>query len=299
MALDQSNRVAVYGTVAESFKLTRAMMLPFVVLTVLFTLPVIGAEALGWFDSIYAFNQQAANDVSSVDLGEIPFGEVLLGLALGFFVLSGFGIFWYRYLLLGSQGALKFGIAELSSMILRFSGYGLLVTGVGMIVFMFATLLGCLVGGLICRLLGQSGNFLAYMVIGWSVILAYLWPLSIAARTALIFPAIAIGRPTSLAEAWATSKDSSGRLVWALLVAGVPLVLMSFGVHSALSAAVGVDFLAKTAASVREFWWASLLLSPIANLALAVALGVVAIAYRDLASRAPVAEPAAEARFAQ
>ena len=91
------------------------MILPFVVLTVLFMLPTIGADVLGWFDSMYAFNQQAANDVSSVDLGEFPFGEVLLGLGLGFFVLSGFGIFWYRYLLLGTQGALKFGIAELSA----------------------------------------------------------------------------------------------------------------------------------------------------------------------------------------
>jgi len=299
MALNPQNQIAVTGTVAEALKLTRALFLPYVILAVLFSLPIVGAGGLGLFDSLDDFTKQAQDRAAGESLGPFPFGGVLLGLGLGFAALSGFGIFWYRYLLLGPRNALKFGFAELNSMIWRFSGYGLLVIGGGMVVFTVATMLGCLFGAFAGRMLGQDGTSLAYAIQFAFVVLAYAWPLSFAARTALIFPAMAVGRPIALSEAWAASKHTSGSLVWALLIAGVPLVLLSWGAHFGLATALGVDPLTRSSLSADGYWWMDLLLSPVSNLGMAAMLGVVAIAYRDLMSRAQMPETAAGAQPAE
>jgi hypothetical protein len=212
--------------------------------------------------------------------------------------LSGFGIFWYRYLLLGPQSALKFGFSQLIGMIWRFIGYGFLVWVVCVTVFTVATLLACLLGSLVNGLIGQSGTLLAYIIqftiVGW----AYIWPLNFAARTALIFPAMAVGRPIALSEAWAASKDSAGSLVWALLLAGVSLLLLSLGVHSFVFGVLGIDGSVGGAAPTQGRLWAEFLLSPVSNLWIAAMLSVVSIAYRDLLGRVPVPEMAADADLA-
>lgn len=292
MALNPQNRIAVSDTVAETLKLTWALFLPYMVIAVLFTLPFVAAGGLGLFDSLDEFTRQAQDRAAGENLDQLPFGEFLLVLGLGFIALSGFGIFWYRYLLLGPRNALKFGFAELNSMIWRFTGYGLLVMAAGLVIFTVATLLGCLLGRFVCGMLGQSGTSLANAIQLAFVVLAYLWPLGLAARTALIFPAMAIGRPITLSEAWATSKDTAGNLIWALLAVSVPLLLLSWGVHSGLSSALGIDLLARSQFSADSYWWIDLLLSPVSNLWLAAMLGVVAIAYRDLVSRVQMPETA-------
>ncbi len=298
MALDERNHLPVVATVAEALKLTWTLRLPYVVLALLATLPVVAATEFGLFEGLDAFIKQAESGNSSEILGQFPVGAVCLALVIGFAALSGFGVFWYRYLLLGRAGALKFGFAQLSAMVWRFTGYGLMVMTVGLVVMTVATLLGCLLGSMVSSLLGQSGKPLSYLIQFAFVVVTYAWPLSFAARTALIFPAIALGRPYSLAEAWAASKDCAGGLVWALLLTGIPLLLLSAGVHAALSAALGVDLMAGSTVSKGAYWWVGLALSPISNLAVAVMLGVVAIAFRELASPAPTAELAGGARLA-
>jgi hypothetical protein len=116
------------------------------------------AAALGLFESLRAFTEQAKNGKASEMIGQFPIGYTVPALVLGLTVLSGFGIFWYRFLLLGREGALKFGFAELNGMIWRFSGYGLMVMFAGFVVRTIATLVGCLLGALVSRLLGQSGS---------------------------------------------------------------------------------------------------------------------------------------------
>ena len=109
-------------------------------------------------------------------------------------------------------------------------------------------------------------------------------------RTALIFPAMAVGRPIALSEAWAASKDSAGGLIWAVLVAAVPLVLLNMAIYAALSPLVGADPLAESSVFGGTIWWLDIALAPIANLSLAAVLAVIAIAYRDLCGAQDTAE---------
>lgn len=282
MTQEAQSELPVFETIKEALKLTWALRLPFVILSLLCSIPSMAATALGMFQGMEAFITRAQGEDSTAALSQFPIGETLFALALGFAVLSAFGIFWYRYLLLGPQGALKFGIARFAALTLRFSAYGLLVMGVWMIAFMIATLLGCTLGYAVSYVLGQSGTALAYVIQIGVVFLAYVWPFSFAARTALIFPAMAVGSPITLSEAWAASKDSAGGLMWAILIAGVLLVALNMGVRAALSPLVGIDLLADAGALSGATWWIDIVLAPVANLSLAVVLAVIAIAYRDL-----------------
>lgn len=298
MALDETSRLPVLATITEALTLTWALRWPYLILAVLFTLPNMASAELGLFESLAAFNAQMQSGEASEVVGELPLGETFLALVLGFAVLSGFGIFWYRYLLLGREGALKFGFAELNGMIWRFTGYGFMVMFVGIIVMTVATLVGCLMGALVSRLLGQSGSALSYGIQFAFVVMAYVWPLNFAARVALIFPAIALGRPIALSEAWLASKNSAGNLVWAILIAGLIFVLLSAGVHSALSWALGVDLMAGPLVAKGAFWWVDILLAPVASLAPAVLLAIVAVAYRELVEGRPAPVAAVDARYA-
>ena len=298
MALDENRRLPVFATLSEALRLTWALRWPYLVLTVLFTLPNVAAAELGLFQSLDAFAKQAQNGNASEILGQFPVGETFLALALGFAVLSGFGIFWYRYLLLGPAGALKFGFAELTGMIWRFTGYGFMVMLVGAVIMTVATLVGCLLGALVCRLLGQSGTALSYMIQFAFLVLAYAWPLNFAARTALVFPAIALGRPLALSEAWLASKDSAGNLVWSMVIAGASLMLLSAGVHWALSGVLGIDLMAGSMVPKGAYWWVGVLLAPVANLALATLLGIVAVAHGVLLEGRPAPAAAGDTRYA-
>lgn len=282
MTQEAQSELPVFETIKEALKLTWALRLPFVILSLLCSIPSMAATALGMFQGMEAFITRAQGEDATAALSQFPIGETLFALALGFAVLSAFGIFWYRYLLLGPQGALKFGIARFAALTLRFSAYGLLVMGVWMIAFMIATLLGCTLGYAVSYVLGQSGTALTYVIQIGVVFLAYVWPFSFAARTALIFPAMAVGSPITLSEAWAASKDSAGGLMWAILIAGVLLVALNMGVRAALSPLVGIDLLADAGALSGATWWIDIVLAPVANLSLAVVLAVIAIAYRHL-----------------
>ena len=296
MTQEAQSELPIFQTITEALQLTWALRLPFVILALLCSIPVTAATALGMFQGMDAFITRERGEDAAAALSQIPIGETLFGLALGFAVLSAFGVFWYRYLLLGPQGALKFGVARFAALFLRFSAYGLLVMGVWMIAFVIATVLGCTLGYVISQALGQAGTVAAYLIQAGVVFLAYVWPFSFAARTALIFPAMAVGSPITLSEAWAASKDSAGGLMWAILIAGVSLVLLNMGVRAALLPLAGADLLADSGALSGANWWIDIALAPVANLSLAVVLAVIAIAYRDLyGPRRSVELPAAGA----
>ena len=165
-------------------------------------------------------------------------------------------------------------------------------------IFTVATLLGVVLGGLVSRLLGQDGTVLSYIIQSFFIIVACLWPLSIAVRTALIFPAMAVGRPIALRAAWAASKETAGSLIWALLIVGLSMLALSWGVRFGLNATLGIDLLSRSAISAGGYWWLDFLLSPVSNLGLATMLGVVAIAHRDLFDRTPAPETAANVGMA-
>lgn len=288
MALDSENQISVSETLGEALRLTWALRLPYIVLALAVALPNQALYLSGLMEPLESFTRQAKE--GSADLSAFPLSNTLLVLIIGFVLVSAFGIFWYRYLLLGRQGALKFGFAEFNGMVGRFCGYGLMVMGVAMVAFTAATALACALCFLVKSLLGGNGGLLAYILYFPIFILAYAVPLSFAARTALIFPAIAVGRDVTLADAWAASKESGAALVWAILLAVVPASLVSYGIHSAIGAALGVNLLASTEATAGAYWWLLAALSPVGNLALAFMLAVVAIAYRDLVGREGAAE---------
>ena len=283
MALNDENKIAVFRTLAEALGLARTLVLPFIVLSLLFALPNQALDASGVMETLNTYTSQVQEGGGA--LAAFPLSEMLIALVVGFVVLSGFGIFWYRYLLLGRQGALKFGFAALNGMVWRFTGYGLLVMGVGLVVFSIATAIACALCFLLKGLLGQDSTLLTAMLYGPIFVLAYVVPLSFAARTSLVFPAIAIGDAATLADAWAASKESGAALVWAILIAAVPFTVLSYAIHSAAGAAFGIDLLAGSTATAQAYWWLAIALSPVANLTLAFVLAVIAVAYRDLMSR--------------
>ena len=283
MALDDQQRVTPAATVGDAYKLLSLLLIPYVVLTFLFTAPNQIAVALGFYADLNAYTARIEAEPSADALSGLPVGDLLVALVLGFVTLSGFGIFWYRYLLLGPRSALRFTPAELGTMLWRFCRYGVTYMLLWLGALIVATLLGCFLGGLVCSLLGQSGNPLAILVIGGTLFLAYIWPLSMAMRTSLIFPAIALGDELTLRQSWAMTRNSSSGLFWSVILAGVPALALSYGLHSGLSAIFGVDLLIQDTATIQSYWWLLLLISPVANLALALCLVVVAVAYSDLA----------------
>lgn len=288
MALHGKNRLAAHRTVAEALRLTWVLRVPYVILTVLFTIPNIAITELGLYEPLNDFTAQAQSADSTEILAKFPFGASFLALVIGFAMLSGFGIFWYRYLLLGPTGALKFRAGQFLGMLGRFCGYGLLVMTVGIIAMIFVTLFACLLGKGVSALIGTSGTLWEYVIVFAFVGMAYIWPLSFAARTSLVFPSIALGRSDAISDSWAASKESEESLLWAMIVAAVPLILLSAGIYSVFSAVLGADLLVGATVSKGVYWWVDLVLSPVANLFLAVILGVVAIGYRDLTTHEPV-----------
>lgn len=288
MALHEKNRLATFGTIAEALRLTWALRVPYVILAVLFTIPNVAITELGLYDPLNEFTAQAQNVGGTEILAQFPIGTTLFTLVFGFAMLSGFGILWYRYLLLGPTGALKLHAGQFLGMLSRFIGYGFLVMIVGIIATIIVTFSASFLGKAVNGLIETSETPLAHVIVVTFVALASAWSLRYAARTTLIFPAIALGRSGTLRDAWAASKESAGSLLWAIVVPVVPLLLLSAGVYAAFSAVLGVDLLVGATVSKGAYWWMDLVLSPVSNLTLAVMLGVVAIGYRDLTAHEPV-----------
>ena len=287
MAVNPQNRLAVFRTVGEAFAITWVLPTPYLVLVVLIMLPWAVMSALGLFDSFHDFTELAARGQEELALQSYPIGAMLVFYIFGYLAFVLFGIFWYRYVLLGPEGALRFGIAELNGMFWRTAGYGLAVlliyfaAGIGLIMGL------SLLGGLIHAISGTSSGLFVSMVTFVTLLVGYLVPLALLARLSLPFPAFALGQRLSMRQSWSLTKGSAWRIVGALLTASLPVSLIAYALYFVLFYSLFRlnPLLPEHAAKSFDYWWFTLLLGPAYFLPLALCLAVVAFAYRDLGRR--------------
>jgi hypothetical protein len=302
MALDPHSNLAVFRTIGEAVALTRTHFKSYVVLVLLVTLPWAAAAALGYFDALGAYAARAAESPGGYSLEGYPIGTLLVLWAGSFFIVVVFGIFWYRYVLLGAEGALKFGLGQFTGMFWRSAGYGLVLLLVCLMALGIATAVVSLIGGLVVALLGAvvQQPALLVVVIVPLVLVAYAAPLAFMARLSLPFPAVALGEGLSFGESWARTRGSTWRLVGAFLTASLPVALVGHGLAFCLYyVLLDINIWNPVhAAAATEYWWLTLLLSPVMYLPIALCLAIVAIAYRDLGS-SPAAETAPGVGFAR
>ncbi|MDH3594518.1 MAG: hypothetical protein OEM93_06660 [Rhodospirillales bacterium] len=301
MALDPHSNLAVFSTIGEAVMLIRTHIKPYVVLVLLVTLPWAAAAALGYFDDLGAYAAQAADGQGGYSLEGYPIGTLLILWTGSFFIMVVFGIFWYRYVLLGAEGALKFGLGQFNGMFWRTTGYGLLLLVVCLVALAVSTVVVSLVGGVVGALLGAAAQPAVLIVIIVPLVLvAYAAPLAFMARLSLPFPAVALGEGLSFGESWSRTRGSTWRLVGAFLTASLPVALvgyaLTFGLYYVLFD-INIWNPAHAAAAT-DYWWVTLLMSPVMYVPVALCLAIVAIAYRDLGS-SPAAETAPGVHFAR
>lgn len=301
MALDPHGNLAVFRTIGEAVTLTKTHGKPYVVLVLLVALPWAVATALGYFDALGAYAARAAEGTGGTGLEGYPIGTLLGLWAGGFFIIVVFGIFWYRYVLLGAEGALKFGLGQFTGMFWRSTGYGLVLLVVCLVALAISTVVVSLVGGVIGAALSTVLQpTVLVVVIVPLVLVAYAAPLAVMARLSLPFPAMALGEGLSFGESWARTRGSTWRLVGSFVTASLPVALvgyaLTFGLYYVL---LGINILDPVhAAAATEYWWVTLLLSPVMYLPIALSLAIIAIAYRDLGSN-PATETAPGVRYAR
>lgn len=301
MALNSHGNLAVFRTVGEAVALTRTNVKPYVILVLLVTLPWAAAAALGYFDALGAYAAQAADGQGAYSLEGYPIGPLLVMWIGGFFIMVVFGIFWYRYTLLGAEGTLKFGLAQFIGMFWRTTGYGLVVLLVCLVALVISTVVVSLIGGVIGVLLGADrGSGILVVITVPLVLVAYAVPLAFMARLSLPFPAVALGKSLSFDDSWSRTRGETWRLVGAFLTASLPVALLTsslmFGLYYTL---LDINLWDPAhAAAATGYWWVTLLLSPVMYLPVALCLATIAIAYRDLGSYL-AAEPAADMSYAR
>jgi hypothetical protein len=128
------------------------------------------------------------------------------------------------------------------------------------------------------------------------VALTLCWlALLVAARSALLFPAAACGRPLSLGGAWRLMGGNSWRLVWASVLTALPLKAATFAVITVLVAAIMPEGSEQLAAPPLGFVILIGVIETVSDMLLA-ALGASVLSgfYRELVAwRADSAVPAA------
>lgn len=291
MALDDDRRLVAFASVAEAYALFRDRLMPYLVMSLLMTLPWALALAAGVFDPMADFAVQSAT--GNPDFSLYPLGTIVWSAVLAIPAMLLFGVFWHRYLLLGQEGALRFGPAALASMVLRSAGYLAVFFLLWLPLFalcFLAALLAAMVGGILAAaFFGEQASIYAGFLIGPA---AHVPPVIILARFSLVFPAIAVGERMTLAQSWAATKGSTLSFGGAILAAAAPMMVLAWGLYFGVFALLGIDVMDPLAtAAIYDRWPVHLALGPVWMLSTAMALAVVAIAYRDLGGAAAAEEP--------
>jgi hypothetical protein len=140
--------------------------------------------------------------------------------------LSAFAVRWHQLILLGDPRRLPRALFFRAW--LRFLIYGcILYAALGAI--LAVTLLS--MEPLIASMTAKAVVALAALTLCWLTLL-------VAARSALLFPAAARGKPLGLGGAWRLMGGNSWRLVWASILTAAPLKAATFAVITILVAAI-------------------------------------------------------------
>jgi hypothetical protein len=299
MALNGFDRFAVWDSAKESLRLTWDHHLPYLVLVAVMMLPWAAMMAIGMFDALSGYAARMAENPQGYGLKGYPVGDLLILWAGAFFTMALFGIFWFRYMLLGREQALRFGPAEFNGMFWRTTGYGLAVVAIGLVLLFLAAVAGAITGGVIAAALGMVIGQAAMVVMLPVMLVVYALPLAVMVRLSLPFPAIALGQRLSLRESWSRTKGATWRIVGAMAAIGLPAALAGYALQWGLFYGLfGLNMWQPgDAALVMDHWWLTLILAPVTFASVALCFAIVAIAYRDL-TRGGAAEAPAGARFA-
>jgi hypothetical protein len=276
MALNENNRLAVFRTIAECLSLTWLLRLPYLTLVILVALVAwTGPTALGFYDP---FLELAALGLPP-GFGKFPFGTWLLMVLLSIVGILVFEIFWYRYLLLGPDRALRLGLSEFNGIFWRSLGY-LLVLWIAMALALLPVVVFI---GLVLAIEDQLGPLAAGSLTFLLVMAGLLLVLALLTRLSLVFPAVAVKEPLKLKGSWAATRGSTWRMVGALLVLYIPSFLLVYGANFGVFYAMGINmFLPQNTLAMYEHWVVTFVLSPLWYLPVALFFAVLAIAFRDL-----------------
>ena len=294
MALNQDDHFAAFASLTEACRLTWALRLPYLVLVVLVTVPWAAAMALGAFDQFGTYAALGADVDPTAQLAAMPWSEMSVMWVGSYVLMTVFGIFWYRYMLLGPGEALKFGFGAFNGMVWRSLGYGLAVLIPAIlllivVIFLVSLIVGVAVG-LLSAIMGEAAFFIAMPL----MLVAYAVPLAFLARLSFCFPAIALGESLSFRESWARTKGSAWRMAGAFALASLAPFLFVYALQfAAVYGLFGLNMLQpENTAAVLELWWIGFILSPLYYLPVALCFSLVAIAYRDLTGTGAVELPA-------
>jgi hypothetical protein len=282
MALNHNHRLAVFATIAESLRLTWALRVPYLVMVMLAALPGTIAVALGLLDPMKAL--MAIDETSGYGpLADFPFGTLALFWLGGILIVVVYAIFWYRYILLGPAGALKFGVAAFNGMLWRSLGGGLVVAATCLVVVLVTVTATALLGGTAMTMLGLEQGVATVILMILMIVVGYGPPLALALRMSLIFPAIALGEKFTLAESWSATRGSTGRMLGAILAVVAPTMALLMALNFGIFFALGFDILEPEGAwAAIDYWWISLALAPLGYLPMTLFCTIVAIGFRDL-----------------
>jgi hypothetical protein len=204
--------------------------------------------------------------------------------AVGMLALSAFAVRWHQHILLGDprrQTASLFfrGWA-------RFLIYGcILYAAIGAIVAATALVL--------VRMRGSTATealvLMAAAGAGWLLLL-------LTARCALVLPAAARGRPVGIGISWRLMRGNTWRLIWASLLAALPLKLVALALTATIVALVlppGSDYVIE--APPVGFVILTGVIEAVSDILMA-AMGASILAgfYRELATRADNGDTAAQ-----
>jgi hypothetical protein len=140
--------------------------------------------------------------------------------------LSAFAVRWHQLILLGDPRRLPRALFFRAW--LRFLIYGCVLYAV-LGAILVVTLLS--MEPLIASMTAKALVALAALTLCWLTLL-------VAARSALLFPAAACGKPLGLGSAWRLMGGNSWRLVWASILTAAPLKAATFAVITILVAAI-------------------------------------------------------------
>lgn len=299
MALNSNDRIAVFATMAEALGRTWQLKLPLAVLAYLMVVPWAIAMALGFFDPLSDFMAISATQDYSAIMGQYPYGTLLILWVAGGAISIVFAIFWYRYLLLGREGALKFGLGAFNGMFWRMFGYGVVVLLAAFVVLILCFVLAVAIATVLTMVFAQGSQTAAFGFGFIAGLAAYIVPVALVVRFSLVFAAIAVGESLSLGESWALTRGTTWRIFGALMLLFVPFGILVYAINFAVLYALGVNlFDPQSVAAVFDLWWVTLVLAPLMTLPMALAYAVVALAYRDLSGPGGATVPAGDQSFA-
>lgn len=157
----------------------------------------------------------------------------LVVMVLGFVPYTLFGVAWHRLTLLGPAAAAPAWVPGWKPRHWRFLGYALallaIVYLVSLPIGLMAGMMG--LGAAEAELTpGQAGS-LALLLIGAAIALAYL-----TMRFSFVFPAVAVDEAYGLAHAWAHTRGQGFRLLWTLIVTGLPVAVLFWALGALLDA---------------------------------------------------------------